>query len=568
MKKLSRIIGTVLMVFTISMAAPQKSLAQYGGDITFQDFYDELAPYGTWLNDPKYGDVWVPDAGADFRPYATDGHWAETAYGNTWVSDFDWGWAPFHYGRWYFDEYYGWEWVPGYEWGPAWVDWRETNDYYGWAPMGPGVDVDMAFGDNYSVPDFYWTFAPQAYICSPYIYNYYVPRTRVVTIIRGSRWIRNDYRYNDHRYVIGPRLADVRRVSRDRVVVYNINNTGRPGATRINNDRAINFYRPAVRQDAGARPQRVVDARAYRTANPNQGLVSRGRTAQTAGDNRTRFTNFARTAAPDNHIVRENRPNVPRTDRQPTPVTMPGRPPVNEDQRVQRQQPMQQQQQQDQQRQNDRNNARQQMDQRRQQFEQQRQQRMQGGQQAQPQQQPQQQQAQPQNDQQRQQQWQQRRQQMDQQRSQQTPQQNDQQRQQADQARQQQTQQQQQQRQQQADQARQQQTQQQRQQQQQQADQARQQQMQQQRTQQQQQADQARQQQMQQQRAQQQQQADQARQQQQQQRQQQAEQQRQQQQQQQQQRQQQAEQQRQQQQQQQQRQRDQQDDQRARPAQQ
>ena len=537
----------VLMVFTISMAAPQRSLAQYDGDITFQDFYDELAPYGTWLNDPKYGDVWVPDAGADFRPYATDGHWAETAYGNTWVSDFDWGWAPFHYGRWYFDDYYGWEWVPGYEWGPAWVDWRETNDYYGWAPMGPGVDIDMAFGDNYSVPDFYWTFAPQAYICSPLIYNYYVPRTRVVTIIRGSRWIRNDYRVNDRRYVVGPRLADVRRVSRDRVVVYNINNSSRPGATRINNGRAINFYRPAVRRDENARPQRVVDAHAYRTANPNQGLVTRGRTAQTAGNNRTRFTNFARTATPDNRIVRENRPSVPRTDRQPTPVTMPGRPPMNENQRVQRQQPAQQQQ--EQQRQYDRNNARQQMDQRRQQFEQQRQQRMEGGsQQRQPQ------QPQQQNDQQRQQQMQQqqqRRQQYEQQRSQQMQQQqNDQQRQQADQARQQQMQQ----RQQQADQARQQQRaqqqqqwQQQRQQQQQQADQARQQQMQQQR-----------QQQMQQQQQQRQQQMEQQRQQQMQQRQQQMEQQRQQQQQQQQQR----------QQEQQQRQREQQDQQRSRPAQQ
>jgi hypothetical protein len=54
-----------------------------------------------------------------------------------WVSEEPWAWACYHYGSWQFDPYYGWVWIPGTEWAPAWVTWRESNDYIGWAPCGP-----------------------------------------------------------------------------------------------------------------------------------------------------------------------------------------------------------------------------------------------------------------------------------------------------------------------------------------------------------------------------------------------------------------------------------------------
>ena len=146
MKNIKKIWGIGLVAFILIISAPRKTMAQEGGYISDQEFYDELQPYGTWVNDPQYGNVWVPDVDGDFRPYATQGYWAMTNYGNTWVSDYPWGWATFHYGRWHFDDYYGWEWVPGNEWAPAWVSWRNGGGYYGWAPMGPGVSIDASFG--------------------------------------------------------------------------------------------------------------------------------------------------------------------------------------------------------------------------------------------------------------------------------------------------------------------------------------------------------------------------------------------------------------------------------------
>src|SRR5579864_406878 len=91
-------------------------------EVSYQTFYDQLSPYGSWINYPGYGYVWVPNnVDPSFSPYLTNGHWVYTDMGWAWVSDFDWGWGPFHYGRWLDDPYYGWLWVPGYDWAPAWV---------------------------------------------------------------------------------------------------------------------------------------------------------------------------------------------------------------------------------------------------------------------------------------------------------------------------------------------------------------------------------------------------------------------------------------------------------------
>ena len=166
-----RILGLSLLLIA-GISSGEKLQAQPGVSISYQTFYNELAPYGRWINTPQYGSVWTPYVDAGFQPYATNGYWQVTEYGNTWVSDYDWGWAPFHYGRWSYDDYNGWFWIPGYEWGPAWVSWRSGGGYYGWAPMGPGVNINVSI----NIPSFWWVFVPQQYISSRSWHNYWVPR--------------------------------------------------------------------------------------------------------------------------------------------------------------------------------------------------------------------------------------------------------------------------------------------------------------------------------------------------------------------------------------------------------
>ena len=104
-------------------------------EASYQSFYDALSPYGQWIDNPQYGYVWMPNVGPDFKPYSSNGNWVYTDGGWTWASNYPWGWATFHYGRWFFEEGYGWMWIPGNEWAPAWVSWRQSPQYYGWAPL-------------------------------------------------------------------------------------------------------------------------------------------------------------------------------------------------------------------------------------------------------------------------------------------------------------------------------------------------------------------------------------------------------------------------------------------------
>jgi hypothetical protein len=128
--------------------------------ISFDVIYETLAPYGVWFTVDGYGAVWQPaDVDGDWAPY-TDGYWAYTDAGWTWVSYEEWGGIPYHYGCWVRFQEYGWCWVPGYEWGPAWVSWRMSDDYIGWAPLppearwrratgfGPWVDAEFDIGPS------------------------------------------------------------------------------------------------------------------------------------------------------------------------------------------------------------------------------------------------------------------------------------------------------------------------------------------------------------------------------------------------------------------------------------
>ncbi|HXV25600.1 MAG TPA: DUF6600 domain-containing protein [Alphaproteobacteria bacterium] len=124
-------------------------------------FYDRLAPYGNWIwLQGQY--VWVPgNVGPYWRPY-TVGRWVYTdRYGWMWSSREPFGWATYHYGRWGFSNRVGWFWVPGSRWAPAWVSWRQSNDYLAWAPLPPTPDEGLGLTIRVgTIPDYYWQVVP------------------------------------------------------------------------------------------------------------------------------------------------------------------------------------------------------------------------------------------------------------------------------------------------------------------------------------------------------------------------------------------------------------------------
>ena len=255
MKKNIKVLVLLIMVVITSVIFTKPTSAQQN-NVSFQVFYDQLSPYGEWVNYPNWGYVWIPDAGADFVPYSTQGHWILTDDGWAWMSDYSWGWAPFHYGRWDYDQYYGWFWVPGNEWGPAWVSWRRADGYYGWTPLEPGISVSASFGRAYDSHNDHWIFVRDRDIDRADINHYYISRTDQNRIVRYSSVINNTYVDSRRHttYVTGPARTDFQKVSGRQIKPVVIQEYNKPGQSVSNGH--FQLYRPVVikNNDKGNKP--------------------------------------------------------------------------------------------------------------------------------------------------------------------------------------------------------------------------------------------------------------------------------------------------------------------------
>ena len=227
---------------SVTLTAPPNTVSDVGV------FYEELDPYGTWMDTSAYGRVFYPsDPG--YVPYQ-DGHWSQTEYGTTWVSapSDPIGWAVCHYGRWIFVG--RWAWIPDTTWGPSWVDWREADTVVGWAPMAPvGVGI----------PDRSWVYCPSGRLFDRGVRSHFLgwrdvrrvhvrarPVRHRVRSARGTVWVagpgepwfrRNRVRVRPRRY------ASVRVRPVDR---------GRGATVRVRDDRpsvAVRDGRPVRRRD-------------------------------------------------------------------------------------------------------------------------------------------------------------------------------------------------------------------------------------------------------------------------------------------------------------------------------
>src|SRR5947207_61730 len=176
----------------------RETFAASPGASSYSIFYTKLEPLGVWRETPTYGYVWQPRQAmeASWRPY-TNGHWVYTDAGWTWISDEPFGWATYHYGRWTRLRGIGWVWVPGEDWAPAWVSWRTSNDYIGWAPLPPEARFERRTGiQNWS--DNYYDIGPEQYCFVPTrevgterIERVVVPPEQNVTIVNQTTNVTN-----------------------------------------------------------------------------------------------------------------------------------------------------------------------------------------------------------------------------------------------------------------------------------------------------------------------------------------------------------------------------------------
>lgn len=197
--------------------------------VGYSTFYNKLEPYGDWIETGDYGYVFHPREAASlrWRPY-TDGRWVYTDAGWTWISEEPFGWATYHYGRWTRLRGIGWVWVPGNQWAPAWVSWRKSSDYVGWAPLPPEARFDQRTGirnwsDNYYDvgPDQYCFVASREF-GAPRVQQMLLPSERNVTIINQTTNVTNITYKNTTIINEGPNYDELRAISREPVQRYRL----------------------------------------------------------------------------------------------------------------------------------------------------------------------------------------------------------------------------------------------------------------------------------------------------------------------------------------------------------
>lgn len=196
--------GVVLSEGLVSKGAHAQGYGydEPAGEVDLDTFYRELAPYGDWFTHPRWGTVWRPHVDPEWRPY-TRGHWANSEeHGWIWVAEEEWGWAPFHYGRWAYDDEDEWLWIPGTEWAPAWVMWRQSDDYVGWAPLPPDAVWEPGYGLRFNASIYegpryysYWSFVRPEYMFVPGLHRHLLPRDRYRSFWGRTVAVRDHHRF-------------------------------------------------------------------------------------------------------------------------------------------------------------------------------------------------------------------------------------------------------------------------------------------------------------------------------------------------------------------------------------
>lgn len=245
--------------------------------VQYNYFYSSLAPYGSWIHVEDYGLCWRPTVAVinhSWKPYCDRGRWIYTDCGWYWHSDYSWGWAPFHYGRWYAHPRHGWVWTPDTTWGPAWVTWRYSDDYCGWAPLPPGARYEHGFGLRYrsgnvgisfdfGLSSDCYTFVPSSRFCDRTPWRYRVPAAHVGNIYHRTKVVNNYIQNNTVIINEGIGREKIAAVTRSEIRKVPVRDLPADNPRSLRPERLVKtgpetvVYRPQLPSESGAARARI-----------------------------------------------------------------------------------------------------------------------------------------------------------------------------------------------------------------------------------------------------------------------------------------------------------------------
>jgi hypothetical protein len=193
----------------------------------------------------------------EYTPY-NNGQWVNTDAGwyfqaNTPQED-----LTSHYGRWAQDPNLGWVWVPGKVWSPAWVEWRENDDYVAWAPIPPGTYIqnDAVIVNTFNENRF--TVVEKRFFIEPSVYKYRYQYVENKNKIMIKEMTKTDGIMIKNKTVInkGPEVSVIEEKSGKKIAQVKIKKTGKKDETGYAQD-VISVYTPEFKKEAEVKKEPV-----------------------------------------------------------------------------------------------------------------------------------------------------------------------------------------------------------------------------------------------------------------------------------------------------------------------
>jgi hypothetical protein len=119
--------------------------SQYVNSPNYSAGFADLYTYGSWFPMGGYGYCWRPfGMSLGWSPFSYGSWYQDPFFGNTFIGSAPWGWLPYHYGGWIFSPAYGWVWAPtGFGFGghgyyrPVTAVWVRNGSTLGIVPLHP-----------------------------------------------------------------------------------------------------------------------------------------------------------------------------------------------------------------------------------------------------------------------------------------------------------------------------------------------------------------------------------------------------------------------------------------------
>jgi len=188
-----------------------------------------------------------------YVPY-TNGRWLHTDAGWYFHAATPVEEITHHHGRWVYSPTAGWLWVPGRVWAPAWVDWREHDEYIAWTPIPPGIYIRNSIIAPAPVIVERYIIVEKRYFVEPVVYQYVYLGHHHKNKFKIKEWRRLEGLVvaNNTIYGHGPDVTYIRNVSGHQIEEFKVKRV-----KKINNvhfgDGSIHSYSPEFKKHKNTR---------------------------------------------------------------------------------------------------------------------------------------------------------------------------------------------------------------------------------------------------------------------------------------------------------------------------